>query len=295
MFKFKVIFAVAAISIILVCSSSGMEQEGNSLILSLDNPRITLSAEAKAALKSVGFTKCAMPFGVFIGADKDMPDAYVITAINVAAEMLDPDKDGRANDKAVVAEVSKWDVAWLAMPMNADKWENEQLPKLNGIMGYDIIIPDWWMKTKDTGPDARAKAVIVEEITHFLTQFGYGVVYPAQFGVNDWTSIIAKETKRAACDWWQHPENDCPGSPAISEGDCSDPDCDVTEFYHQVLILRAGMQPGWFGIGFPTTKEELETRLSQEMKDLMDDPRYFQINSPLTFNYYKSVGVSIRK
>ncbi|MBW2220328.1 MAG: hypothetical protein JRF40_12690 [Deltaproteobacteria bacterium] len=145
------------------------------------------------------------------------------------------------------------------------------------------------------GPDTRGKAVIVEEITHFLTQFGYGLVYPAQFEVNDWTSMIAQETKRAACVWWQHPENDCPGSPATHEGDCSGPSCDVTEFYQQVLILRAGMQPGWFGIGFPRTKEELETRLSQEMKDMMDDPRYHQINSPLSFDYYQSVGESIQK
>jgi len=295
MFRFKVFLVITLIFIIHGCNSSEPEQKEDSLILSPDHSEITISAEARAALKSAGFTKCAMPFGVFIGADRNMPDAYVITAINVVAEMLDPDKDGIADDDAVVAEVSKWDEAWLAMPMDPDKWEDEQLPKLQGILGYDIIIPDWWMDTKDTGPDMHGKAVIVEEITHFLTQFGYGVVYPAQFGVNDWTSIIAQETKRAACVWWQHPENDCPGSPGTSGGDCSGPSCDVTEFYQQVLILRAGMQPGWFGIGFPHTKEELETRLSQEMKDLMDDPSYHQINSPLTFDYYQSVGASVQE
>jgi hypothetical protein len=290
---FKAIMAVAAFSIALGCNSSGPEQKGDSLILSLDDPGITISAEAKAALESVGFTKCAMPFGVLIGADKDMPDDYVITAINVVAEMIDLDKDGNADDPAVLAEVSKWkERAWLAMPMDRDKWDSEQLPKLRGVLGYDIIIPDWWMRTKPTGPDARARAVIVEEISHFLAQFGYGIVYPAQFGSNDWTSVIAKETQRAQCDWWQHPENDCPGSPATSEGDCSGPSCDVLEFYQQVATLRAGMQPGWFGIGFPKTKEELETLLSQEIKDVMDDPKYHQINRPLTFDYYQTVGTS---
>jgi len=47
-----------------------------------------------------------MPFGVFIGADKDMPDDYVITAINVVAEMLDSDKDGSPNGNAVVTELT---------------------------------------------------------------------------------------------------------------------------------------------------------------------------------------------
>lgn len=85
-----------------------------------------------------------MPFGVFIGADKDKPDDYVITAINAVAEMFGPDKDGNANDYVVIAEVSKWkDGGWLAMPMDPDKWENEQLPKLRAVLDYDIIIPDW--------------------------------------------------------------------------------------------------------------------------------------------------------
>ena len=130
MCRFKVILAITLLSIILACNYDEPEQEGNPPILSLDDPMITISDVAKTALKSVGFTKCAMPFGVFIGADKDMPDAYVITAKNVVAEMLDPDKDGHVNDEAVLAEVSKWDEAWLAMPMDPEKWESkmERLP-----------------------------------------------------------------------------------------------------------------------------------------------------------------------
>ena len=52
-----------------------------------------------------------------------------------------------------------------------------------------------------------------------------------------------------------------------------------------MLILRAGMQPGWFGINFPTSSSALEELLSDEMKGLMDDPIYHQLKSPLSFNY----------
>jgi hypothetical protein len=45
------------------------------------------------------------------------------------------------------------------------------------------------------------------------------------------------------------------------------------------------MQPGWFGIDFPRTSEDLEALLSQDMKDLMDDPVYHQLKGPLTFSY----------
>ena len=106
---------------------------------------------------------------------------------------------------------------------------------------------------------------MVEEVVHAFTQFGYGVAYPDVFGVNDWNSLIARETKAAQCDWWQHPENGCPGRPSVG-GDCSYPDCDVTEFYQQVVVLRAGMVPGWFGIGFPRDRDTLEAKLSDDIK-----------------------------
>jgi len=248
--------------------------------------------EARSALKEVGFTKCSMPFGVLIGADSAMPDEYVQAAINVVAELLDLDGDGVADDDRVVAELANWkEVGWLPMPMDQQGWREKER-KLTDHLGYTLIIPDWWMRTKESGPDARGKAVIVEEISHFILQFGYSEVYPAQFGVSDWTSVIARETRRAGCDWWQHPENDCPDNPSEDEnpGGCSGPSCDVPEFYQQVLTLRAGMQPGWFGIGFPRTREELEAKLSQEVKDLMDDPKYHQVNRPLTFDYAERVG-----
>ena len=40
------------------------------------------------------------------------------------------------------AELSKWkDGGWLTMPNRSRQWENEQLPKLRGVLGYDISIP----------------------------------------------------------------------------------------------------------------------------------------------------------
>ena len=45
------------------------------------------------------------------------------------------------------------------------------------------------------------------------------------------------------------------------------------------------MVPGWFGINFPTSANELESLLSVEMKTLMDNPDYYQLRAPLTLNY----------
>ena len=250
-----------------------------------DDARWSLTMRQRKALKQAGFTQVSMPFGVLLAADEDMPPAYVTQSAAILAEMMDQDMDGVVDDPQVAAELARHDECWLAMPMDDRRWEEEQLPILERALGYDIIIPEWWMEVRSNTPDEHARAVMVEEIHHFMTQFGFSEVYPEIFGVDDWDSVIARETTRAQCDFWQHPENDCPGHPADYGGDCRDPSCDVVEFYQQVVVLRAGMEPGWLGIGFPEDRDELESRLSRQIKDVMDDPRYHQLRSPLQFDY----------
>jgi len=254
-------------------------------IYSCDDDSLMISMDAKNALMEAGMTQCMMPFGVLVSADQNMPRSYLEMAGKILAEMLDQNLDGVMDDSSLFPYVSNWRSGWLAMPTDHDQWETQQLPHLYNKLGYDIIIPSWWMGTAASEPTEHSVAVMVEEITHFLTQFGYSPRYPDQFGVENWSSIIAQETLNAQCEWWQHPENDCPNNPAQSNGDCSDPNCDVVEFYQQVLILRAGMQPGWLGINFPTSSTALEELLSDEIKALMDDTVYHQLKNPLTFDY----------
>lgn len=254
-------------------------------VTSVDDPGLRLLDRERAALRDAGMTRVAMPFGVLLAADAGMPPAYVVEAAAILAEMMDQDLDGVADDPMVSAALARRDVAWLAMPMDPERWEREQLPRLMEDLGYDIIIPEWWMEVSGPEPDRRGRAVMVEEIHHFMTQFGFSTVYPDVFGVEDWSSVLGRETDRARCTFWQHPENDCPGSPAEIPGDCTDPSCDAVEFYQQVAVLRAGMEPGWFGIGFPRDAGELEACLGAELKAAMDDPRYHQLRRPLTFGY----------
>lgn len=250
-----------------------------------DDPALDLLEGERAALMEAGMTTVAMPFGVLLAADAEMPPGYVMQAAAILAEMMDQDMDGVADDPAVAAALARRDVAWLAMPMDPERWEEEQLPRLMEDLGYDIIIPEWWMGVSGPEPDRRGRAVMVEEVHHFMTQFGFSVVYPEVFGVEDWSSILGRETDRARCTYWQHPENDCPGRPAEIPGDCSDPSCDAVEFYQQVAVMRAGMEPGWLGLGFPRDRSELEARLGAELKAAMDDARFHQLQQPLTFAY----------
>ena len=241
-------------------------------------------------LESVEFTKCVRPFGILIAAQQDVPDIYIKQSAQIIAEILDPDMDGIANDPQVVDLLSDYKRSWITMPSQTPySWVDTEGYLEQKLGSYSINLPRWWMiGDKDfdnTPPDKHSKAVMVEEIVHYIHQLGYSTVYPDVFGVEDWNSIVAIEAKSAACDWWQHPENDCEDRPAEYDGDCSGPSCDVVEFYHQVLITMAGMNPAWLGIGFPNNYEELEKKLSKEMKDVLRNPIYHQINRPLNYTY----------
>ena len=85
-------------------------------ILDCRDPRLDLDADQREALATVGFSRCAMPFGVLLAADDRMPDAYLELAAAVLAEMLDQNRDGAPDDAALVALLRDRDVAWLAMP-----------------------------------------------------------------------------------------------------------------------------------------------------------------------------------
>jgi hypothetical protein len=150
-------------------------------VYSCDSDSIIISVDAKNALMDVGMTQCMMPFGVLLSADENMPRSYLEMSGKILAELLDQDLDGSIDDSSLFAYVSNWEFGWLAMPTDHEKWETEQLPNLINKLGYDIIIPSWWMNITHQEPNEHSIAVMVEEITHFLTQFGYGPRYPNEF------------------------------------------------------------------------------------------------------------------
>ena len=280
-------------------SSAAATGPFNLLVAGCDDDRLEISSSVRQALAGLGFTQCSTPFGILLAAAADMPGPVVTYAAKIVAEVMDQDQDGYA-DHAELAAMLKYpggvddQRAWLAMPTKHGYNEGAGRDHMANI-GYEIEIPAWWIwgdagRNGDfsAGLDDHAKAVIWEEIDHFVHQFGLSHVFPGEFGVQSWDSLLAQETKRAACEWWQHPENDCPGKPRESDGPpggCADPGCDVVEFFHQVHTMLAGMQPGWLGIGFPTSKQELEARLSPEFNGLMDDPRFPLLRRPLKGDY----------
>ena len=86
--------------------------------------------------------------------------------------------DGIADDEALASQLSMVNrVARDALGSRA-MGENDQLPQLQRALGYDIVIPRWWMESSsDAIRGVQERAMMVEEIVHFMTQFGWVRLY----------------------------------------------------------------------------------------------------------------------
>ena len=166
-------------------------------------------------LKSKSLTKVACPFGVPVVGHKDFPTGYVLYAANVLARLLDKNQDGAVDDAAVLKGL-KTDYKTIAIGgiskatedipvFEDDDWITFGLQVWKGVLVEEIQeLPSGW-----------AKRVLVEEIFHMVTQWGWGIAYPSDVGSNDFTTSIAcREMKRVACcnPGWMHSENRCPGA-----------------------------------------------------------------------------------
>ena len=131
----------------------------------------------------------------------------------------------------------------------------------------------------------QIEAIAVEEIFHFYTEKGLGKAFPAQFGSENFSSVICTQMAELECvqpGWW-HPENTCPapnprsaGNPASPplQGTCAEANCDCVEFFHQAALIYIGMTPGWYSDYMPKTKAGVTAMLSSTFKSTYNDSKY---------------------
>ena len=263
-----------------------------------DKPGSGLSFDQKNALTSRDFTKCCFgAFNVLVTGTSDYPDAYMLTACVTVAELLDQNKDGVADDPAVVAKLSFLEAGGSApvlqgAPTQAQEREGDALGE-DGF-GYSFSLQTWHCADGGCGHEV-ARKIITEEAFHMITQFGYSQAYPAQMGMDDFTSSIAcREMAAAECVYWMHPENTCPNPGSHSQppliGTCNDAGCDCVEWYHQVVLILAGQEPAWMADFIPRSPDGLRATLSSEFLEMVADPAYHQLQAPLTYTYLLSDG-----
>ena len=264
-------------------------------VQSCDSNHIT--GTQRQRLEDKGFTKC-----VFLSLEQDVflvtgtalyPEAYLLQAANILANLLDRDQDGRADDPNVAQILKLPDGPIIQGGVNQQEEQKGDELEGNGGFGYAYSAQTWKVQDRYSDDDDNglaARSVLLEEVFHMWST-ALGMAYPNEFGQDDFQSTMCAEMASQSCVTWKHPENICPdGFPAAQpaqvplQGTCETADCDCTEWFHQVALLHAGMEPAWRGFseGF---KDNMKTALGEAFGDLMADPKYHQLTKPLSFSY----------
>ena len=264
-------------------------------VQSCDSNHIT--GTQRQRLEDKGFTKC-----VFLSLEQDVflvtgtalyPEAYLLQAANILANLLDRDQDGRADDPNVAQILKLPDGPIIQGGVNQQEEQKGDELEGNGGFGYAYSAQTWKVQDRYSDDDDNglaARSVLLEEVFHMWST-ALGMAYPNEFGQDDFQSTMCAEMASQSCVTWKHPENICPdGFPAAQpaqvplQGTCETADCDCTEWFHQVALLHAGMEPAWRGFseGF---EDNMKTALGKAFGDLMADPKYHQLTKPLSFSY----------
>jgi len=254
----------------------------------------SLSKSQKLALSNAGFTKCSTTgsFNVLVAGTERYPDSYILTTSNVIAQIIDQNHDGLADDPRVAAKLSFISSDDVAPLMQGGVTHKEE--KAGDNLGdrvnfrYAFSLQTWKARSAK-----QARAIIVEEVFHMITTYGYGAVYPQQFGMFDFTSSVAcREMSAQQCVNWLHPENSCTElgrhSPPPIAGGCNYASCDCNEWFHQVALILAGQAPGWTSPLIPKTRAALRGTLSSSFLAMMDDPQYHMLSVPIGVDYWPS-------
>lgn len=229
-----------------------------------------------STLAEGGLTRCLYPFGILVAGNANFTDAYIAQAARVVAQYIDPNQDGKP-DLPDVYRTLVASNAWLPLPWDQEDWlEVEE--DINEVVGFGMIAPRWWMdgRIQEAGPTPTQNTLFFEEVTHLYTEFGLGRAYPHLFGTETYgQSIVSRETDAASCDYWQHPENNCPGRPAIDpNGDCSDASCNATEFLFAIVANLSGNDLGDVYPGLAKKQDALRNALSEDFLELIENPDY---------------------
>jgi hypothetical protein len=174
-------------------------------------------------------------YGVRVLGASGVPDAKLLHAATIAAEYLDNDADGVADDADVVQALSD-NVAVLVM-----------FPSARALMFSGVFRAYWvdQVTAQDLAADETDPGGFdpsVEEVLHLLQTAGYAHVYPELSASETGNALtLAMDTARGGhfqeipretpADAWYH----------YDDGTC-DYDCMASEYFYWALTSRMGLQ-----------------------------------------------------
>ena len=215
------------------------------------------------------FTKYVDVLGCFsIYAESTIPDAKVLHAAAVAAELLDNNEDGIVDDSAIESELTSKNALIPIFSSEGSSVENTFINNYNGdgvsaVLYKNEIDPT---QTGHWGDDAS-----VEEIIHTINHVGHTNVYPAAFSMQANSSLmsVAMDVARGgqfitipnaypAAAWYHYDDYTC------------DYECMMIEYMYWAVVSHMGiLDDAQTASGIANEWEAYNATLLQSMDVLM--------------------------
>ena len=186
------------------------------------------------------FTKYIHVLDCFsIYAESSIPDEKVLHVASVAAELLDNDEDGAADDPLLKAELASNNAlipifaydGSPAMDNFFDHYDGEGAAAVLWRNEIDPNNPGYW------GADAT-----VEEVVHVINAIGHTNIYPSAFSVEPNSSLLttAMDVARGG-QFIQHPNNYPPEAWYHYDDYTCDYECMAIEYLYWCIVTNMGI------------------------------------------------------
>ena len=149
----------------------------------------TIETNTNTGQAFTGFTKYVNVLDCFdIYAESTIPDAKVLHAAAVAAELLDNNEDGTVDDPLLKAELQSKQALMPIFSQDGSSAENNFFNYYNGNGAAAVLYQNEMSpsQTGHWGSDAS-----VEEIIHVINDVGHTNVYPSAFALTPNSSLMS--------------------------------------------------------------------------------------------------------
>ena len=232
-----------------------------------------------------GFTKYVDVLGCFfILAESTIPDAKVLHAAAVAAELLDNNEDGIVDDPLIKSQLQNQQAFMPIFSSEGSNAENLLFDNYNGN-GASAVLYKNEMNPSQTGhwgDDAT-----VEEIIHTINYVGHTNIYPNAFSLQANSSLMSDAMDVARGGQFMTIPNPYPASAWYHYDDWTcDYECMMIEYMYWAIVSYMGiLDDAQTALGIANEWEPYNATLLQSMDILMytliTDPQYkLPLNAP---------------
>ena len=256
-----------------------------------------------ALAKSANYAKGLTVFGINLLATTDVPDAKLLHAANITAELIDNNEDGTVDNLCVlskVVELSSY-VSMHSKDSPTVEIDSDPLDDAGVVdsAGNSPSVGLGHEETRVNYADNESHDASIEEIFHLITQRGYSSAYPTVFEEsNTSTSILAKAMDAArggeqrcaeeTCEWTYN-NTTCPDNGSVASGKAwyfySDSTADyatqMTEYIYWSVSSYVGMHDSTAG----KTKADSEWCPNTKAELLAQDPTVYNLIDNSTYAF----------